>query len=193
MKRAIFLDRDGVINKDRGYTFKIFDYELLPGVKQGLQKLQKAGFGLYVLTNQSGIGRGFYTENDYYKFTNYLLSDLNSAGIKIAGCYFCPHHPTNGQGEYKKDCHCRKPKSGLLLQAEKKDGPFDYRKSWVIGDSIRDIETVKNIHPEARGILLPKNYDTNDELSIEAKEKNNKSVNYFVENFLQAVDFILSE
>jgi len=191
MKKAIFLDRDGTLNRDEGYTYKIQDYELLPRVKDGLKKLQEAGYSLYILTSQSGIGRSMYDEPDYNKFMNHLLEDLRSESIEIAATYFCPHHPEKAKGDYKIDCECRKPKSGLLKNCEEDHGPFDYRQSWAIGDGLRDIEMAKNIDSAIRGILLPKNFETKSEKAI--KDEDRKKVDFVASNFFEAVEIILGQ
>ena len=187
MKKIVFLDRDGTINRDKGYTYKIEEYELLPGVKKGLENLIDKKFHIVILTSQSGIGRGMYSEEDYKKFAEHLIADLKNSGIKILGMYYCPHHPEEGIGEYKKDCHCRKPKPGLILEAEKDQGPFDYSNSWAIGDTVRDLEMAKNTHSDIKTILLPKNYGTTDNKPIEKSD----FPDFKAENFEKAVKVIL--
>lgn len=185
-KKVIFLDRDGTLNLDKGYTYKVEDYLLLDGVKAGLKRLVDAGFGLIILTSQSGIGRGMYTESQYREFMEHLQADLASAGVTVLGAFHCSHHAEHGQGEYKIDCDCRKPKPGLMRQAEKVLGPFDYEQSWAIGDSVRDLEMAKNAHPKIKTILLPKNFATEHKKPLEESDYPDYSVN----NFLEAVAII---
>lgn len=189
MKKVIFLDRDGTLNHDRGYTHKVEDYKLLEGVKEGLKRLADAGFSFVILTSQSGIGRGMYDESAYKKYVDHLLDDLKASNVHVAGVYHCPHHAEQGIGGYKVDCDCRKPKPGLLNKAEEELGPFDYKNSWSIGDAVRDLEASKAKHAGIRTILLPKNFGTEDEKKIEESD----FPDYKAKNFLEAVDIILSK
>src|SRR3989338_7826768 len=100
MNKAVILDRDGVLNKDPGYVHKIEDFGLYPDVMAALKLLK--GFNLFIITNQSGIGRGFYTEEDFHKFNDHLISKLTKEGIEIKETFYCPHHPD-------EECSCRKP------------------------------------------------------------------------------------
>ena len=109
--RAVFLDRDGTINEDRHYLYKIEDFAFLPGVVEALRLLQEAGFLLIVVTNQSGIGRGYYTEADFQKLNTWMLSELKHQGITVAATYYCPHLPDAKIPQYRKDCDCRKPRT----------------------------------------------------------------------------------
>lgn len=187
MKKIVFLDRDGTLNLDKGYTYKLKDYKLLEGVKKGLKKLVENGFDLIVLTSQSGIGRGMYNEEDYKKFTDHFVNDLKSDGVEVLGIYHCPHHSEYGRGKYKIDCDCRKPKPGLMCCAAGVNGPFDYENSWAVGDSVRDLEMAKNFHIQIKTILIPKNYGTK---FVEPVEQSNFS-DYQVDNFQEAVNIIL--
>lgn len=135
MDKAILLDRDGTLNNDGGYVHKIEDFELLPGVIEGLKLLSK-DFIFVVVTNQSGIGRGVYTEEDMNKFNEKLVNELKKEGIEIKKIYFCPHTPED-------NCDCRKPSTKYIKQAEKEFN-IDIKKSWFIGDHSWDIETGKN-------------------------------------------------
>lgn len=131
--KAVFLDRDGTINKDKGYVFRIEDMEILPGVINGLKKLQKLGYKLIVITGQSGIARGFYTLQDAEKFDLELARRLKESGIVIEKFYRCPHHP-----DITGDCDCRKPKTGLVLEAAR-EFDIDLAESFFVGDKDSDI------------------------------------------------------
>ena len=139
MNKAIFLDRDGTINVDKDYVYKVVDFEFEKGAVKGLKILQTLGYQLIIVTGQSGIGRGYYSEEDYHKFMDNLHLQLARHNIIIDGEYFCPHHPEKGIGKYKFDCKCRKPKTGMLEQAVK-DFDIKLSLSWVIGDKTDDIE-----------------------------------------------------
>jgi len=136
--KAIFLDRDGTINVDHDYVYKTDKYELIPNAIKGLKKFQKNGFKLIIITSQSGIGRGYYSENDMEKFNDHLLEDLKKNGIKIEEIYYCPHHPESKIEKYKKHCDCRKP-GPVLFEKAKKEHNIDMENSYVIGDKTSDI------------------------------------------------------
>lgn len=136
--RAAFIDRDGVINAERGYVYRIEDFELLPGAASGLRRLQQAGYAIVVVTNQAGIARGLYTVLQYETLTSHMVDLLAADGIAIAGVYFCPHHPTEGVGEFRATCNCRKPAPGMLLRAQRELG-LDLSRSVIIGDKQSDI------------------------------------------------------
>jgi D,D-heptose 1,7-bisphosphate phosphatase len=133
--KAAFLDRDGTINVDNGYTYKIEDLEFLPGAVEGLKELQKKGYLLIIITNQSGIGRGYYTEKDYKNFMKEFYKRLEEKGVKITADYYCPHRPED-------KCRCRKPMTELVEKAIK-DYDIDSSKSIFIGDKKIDMETGK--------------------------------------------------
>ena len=139
MNMAIFLDRDGTINVDTGYVYKVEDLKFEDNALKGLKLLQIPEYLLIIVTSQSGIGRGMYTEQDYHKFMKAMYERFRTEGISIDGEYFCPHHPKEGIGRYKVDCECRKPNTGMLEQAAK-DFDIDLSKSFVIGDKTEDIE-----------------------------------------------------
>lgn len=132
MTKAIFLDRDGVINVDKAYVSKIEDFEFCEGVFEALIHFQTLGYLLIIVTNQSGIGRGYYSEEDFQKLTAWMQKELLHVKIKIDAIYHCPHAPI-------LNCSCRKPKSGMLLQAIE-DFNIDVKSSWMIGDKQTDIE-----------------------------------------------------
>jgi D,D-heptose 1,7-bisphosphate phosphatase len=131
MNRAVFLDRDGTINMDRGYVHRREDFILLPGAVEGLRLLQAAGFLLIIVTNQSGIGRGMFTEEEYLEFQKWVSDTLAREGVKITAQYYCPHSPEDG-------CICRKPATGLFAQAAR-DWELDPDASIAIGDRMRDL------------------------------------------------------
>ena len=137
-RAAVFLDRDGVINEERGHVHRPQDFVLLPGVLAGLQELRHAGLPLVVVTNQAGIARGLYGVDDYLALTEHMRLQLRAAGITLAGVYCCPHHPTEGIGRWKCDCACRKPQPGLL-QAAAVDLGLDLAASFLVGDKASDI------------------------------------------------------
>lgn len=137
MNKAIFLDRDGTINVEKNYLHRIEDFEFLPGVVDALKQLQQAGYMLIIVTNQSGIARGYYTEDDFQKLNDWMVTQLKMQGVIISHVYFCPHLPDAEIMEYRKECNCRKPKLGMYQQAIA-DYDIQLIKSYAIGDKIRD-------------------------------------------------------
>ena len=133
MNKAVFLDRDGTINEDFNYAYKIEDMKLIPGVIEGIKMLE--GFKFFIVTNQSGIGRGYFSLEDFHKFNDFLVEELEKNGIKIEKTYFCPHGPNEG-------CDCRKPSTKYILEAAK-EFDIDVSKSFVIGDHPHDVEMGK--------------------------------------------------
>jgi D-glycero-D-manno-heptose 1,7-bisphosphate phosphatase len=139
LRRAAFLDRDGVINIDHGYVFRRDDFEFVPGTLAACAQLHRQGLALVVVTNQSGIGRGLYSEDDYRRLTEWMTTAFAAAGAPLAGVYYCPHHPQALLPEYRRACACRKPAPGLLLAAAR-ELSLDLRRSVLFGDKASDIE-----------------------------------------------------
>lgn len=135
-KRAVFLDRDGVINIDHGYVCDPERLELLPGIREGLSRLKRAGYLLIVVTNQSGIARGFFDEQRFWCFMD-AVQDALGPSAALDAIFFCPHHPEAGSAEYGMRCDCRKPEPGMLISAIAKFG-IDPLASVMIGDKPSD-------------------------------------------------------
>lgn len=134
-RKAIFLDRDGVINLDHGYVSRIEDIEFLNGIFPVLRTLAEKGYALIVVTNQSGIGRGYYTEEDFERVMEWILKQFDAESIPIAGVYRCPHTP-------ESNCDCRKPAPGMFLQAIREHS-IDPAASWMVGDNESDMLAAK--------------------------------------------------
>ncbi len=134
--RVIFLDRDGVINEDFGYVGSVKDFKFIDGVFEALREFLDMGYKLVVVTNQSGIGRGYYTLEDFNEVTEHMKSELEKRGIELLEVFYCPHHPDRG-------CGCRKPEPGMIEEAVKRYG-IDTKNSWMIGDKPSDIEAAKS-------------------------------------------------
>lgn len=143
MERIVFLDRDGTINEEVHYLYRPEDLHILPGVPQALAILKEAGFRLVVVTNQAGVARGYYTEEDVKRLHTYMNGILRESGADIDRFYYCPHHPSHGIGVYKKSCSCRKPATGMFELAERELG-VDKAHSFMIGDKLLDIRAGKN-------------------------------------------------
>ena len=131
MERAVFLDRDGTIDRDLGYVSRPEDLEILPGVPQAIAMLNQKGFKVVVITNQSGLARGYFTEQTLAEMHEKMKKELAQEGAGIDAIYYCPHHPDEG-------CECRKPKPALILRAAEELG-IDCRLSYMIGDAEKDL------------------------------------------------------
>lgn len=135
MQKVVFIDRDGVINDDTGhyYIYKVDDFKINDGVVEGLKLLVNSGYQLVLVTNQAGIAKQLYSHRDVKKVHAYLKKELKKNGIELLDIFYCPHHDSISS------CNCRKPKPGMIIEAFEKCN-IDRRKSYLIGDSVRDIE-----------------------------------------------------
>ncbi|OGJ13333.1 hypothetical protein A3K82_00340 [Candidatus Pacearchaeota archaeon RBG_19FT_COMBO_34_9] len=179
MDKIIFLDRDGTINEDSGHVYRLRELKFIPNMAEGLKKLQNAGYKFIILTNQAGIAKGLYHEQDYFLFREEMHRGLKEQGIIITAEYFCPHH-RDGIGKYRIDCNCRKPKTGLLEQAAK-DFNLNLNDCWMIGDKNSDILAGKNagcktIHVLTGECKTPINY-----------------ADFIAKDLVEAADYILSQ
>jgi D-glycero-D-manno-heptose 1,7-bisphosphate phosphatase len=138
MTKVIFLDRDGTINVDYAFVSEIKNWEFIEKAPAALKMLQEAGYSLTIITSQSGIAYGLYTESDMNTLHEYMKEQLKQHGVTIAAIAFCPHR------REQNDCECRKPKIGMAKQIEQKIGAIDYANSWTIGDKVADIGFGKN-------------------------------------------------
>lgn len=139
MNRALFLDRDGVINVDHGYVYRPQDFEFMPGIFDLCQLARHAGLRLVVATNQAGIGRGYYSEADFQALTAWMREQFRGQGVELDAVYHCPYHPTAGVGEYRRESFDRKPHPGMLLRARDELG-LDLAHSAFIGDKPSDMQ-----------------------------------------------------
>lgn len=132
--KALFLDRDGVVNVEKNYLHKIEDFELMDGIVEVCRAYQEQGYLIIIVTNQSGISRGYYTEDDFVRLSEWMVGHFHELGITITHIYHCPHHESiDGL------CECRKPEPGMFIQAQK-EYDLDMSSSVMIGDNERDIE-----------------------------------------------------
>ena len=152
LRRAAFLDRDGVINIDRGYVVRPEEFEFVDGVFEGASTLQRLGFALVIVSNQSGIGRGLYSEADLDVLNRWMLRQFEQRSIRIEGLFHCPHHPTEAIGRYRRDCDCRKPAPGMLLQAARELN-LDLQRSALFGDRASDLQAAANAGVPLRYLL----------------------------------------
>ncbi|MGL4861400.1 MAG: D-glycero-beta-D-manno-heptose 1,7-bisphosphate 7-phosphatase [Enterobacteriaceae bacterium] len=138
-KPAIFLDRDGTLNIDYGYVHDIDHFHFIEGAIEACKKLKQMGFALILITNQAGIARGKFSEEQFLQLTEWMDWSLSDRGVDLDGIYYCPHHPDHGNALYRKACDCRKPEPGMLLAA-KKDLNIDMMSSWMVGDKLEDLQ-----------------------------------------------------
>ncbi len=162
--KAIFLDRDGTINIDKDYLYRIQDFKFIPKAPEAMKLLQDAGYKLFIITNQSGIARGYYTEDDYKVLNDWIIKTLaEDYSVHISASYYCPHLPTSYTGsiveKYRIDCNCRKPKLGLFVEAIT-EHIIDLSRSYAIGDKLRDLaicerhENFSDIRSGCKGFLV---------------------------------------
>ncbi len=177
MNKAIFMDRDGVINKDYGYVSKIESFEFLIGTIDALKKLNKE-YLLFIITNQSGIARGFYTEEDFQKLNNYMLNELKKENITIERVKYCPHHEKGIIKKYAIICKCRKPEAKMILDLIE-EYKIDVNNSYIIGDKESDIKAGDKTN--LKTVLIGNKYKQ----KIEA--------NYNFDNLLEFATWLLSD
>lgn len=137
-RRALFLDRDGVINVDHQYVHTREETEWLPGIFDLCNAGRAEGFLLIVITNQAGIARGLYTEDEFITYTRWVHEEFSKRGVSLLATYYCPHHPESGLGSYLLRCGCRKPAPGMILDAAERYGII-LSDSWLIGNRESDI------------------------------------------------------
>ena len=137
--RALFLDRDGVVNVDSHYVHRPEDFEFMDGIFELCRIGQEQGYTPVIITNQAGIGRGYYSEVDFHALTTWMLARFSEEDVQIGGVYYCPFHPEHGLGQYRRESDCRKPNPGMILQAQQELG-MDLASSILVGDKESDIE-----------------------------------------------------
>ena len=149
--KAVFLDRDGTINVDYHFVHRVEDFEYVPGALEGLRFLQNLGYVPVIVTNQSGIARGFFREKDFEELTKWMVQDLKKQGIAISGVYYCPHLPEGKVKKYRKSCDCRKPRTALFWKAAS-ELKIDMDHSIAVGDTLRDLSICQECG--VKGFLL---------------------------------------
>jgi D-glycero-D-manno-heptose 1,7-bisphosphate phosphatase len=153
--RAIFIDRDGTLNEDIGYVSSPDRLVLFPWAAEAVRLINESGAKALIITNQSGIARGMYTEDDLDKIHSRMIELLARDGARIDAVYFCPHHPEVGDARYRVICDCRKPRPGMV-NAASREHSIDLSRSFIIGDKASDIELAVN--SGARGVLVMTGY-----------------------------------
>lgn len=153
--RAVFLDRDGTINEEVGYLSRLEDLKIYENAAEAIRLIKENGFLAVVVTNQSGVARGFFSEDFIITVHNKMNEYLKERGASLDALYYCPHHPRFGNEIYRRECSCRKPQPGLLLRAAEDFG-IDLERSYVIGDMPRDMDTALNVG--AKGVMVRTGY-----------------------------------
>ncbi len=185
MNKAVFLDRDGTINEEMGYINHISRFRLFDFVPRAIKILNEAGFIVIVVTNQSGVARGYFDEQLVREIHERLVEDLKIKSARIDGIYYCPHHPQEGRGEYKKDCPCRKPKTGMIDLAVK-DHNIDVSHSFMVGDRYKDIVFAKKAG--LKPVFVKTGYGVG-EYTYQRNEWKEEPL-FVAENLLEAAQFI---
>jgi len=173
-RRAVFVDRDGTLIKEKDHLTSKEQVEMLPGVSDAIRQLNQSGFLVLMITNQSVVGRGMITETELIQIHKYLLGLLDKENARLDGIYYCPHHPDD-------HCHCRKPETGLIEQALC-DFKIDLRSSFIIGDHIKDIQVSRKIG--CHGILVCSGHGRMFKDEIHGDDE------YVFDNLMDAVQFI---
>ncbi|MBW5407869.1 D-glycero-beta-D-manno-heptose 1,7-bisphosphate 7-phosphatase [Morganella morganii] len=135
---AVFLDRDGTINVDTGYVHEVDDFQFIENAIEAMQTIKQMGYALIIVTNQAGIARGMYTEDQFMHLTEWMDWSLADRGVDLDGIYYCPHHPEGTVEEFRQVCNCRKPAPGMLLDAQKYL-KIDMSNSYMVGDKLDDM------------------------------------------------------
>jgi D-glycero-D-manno-heptose 1,7-bisphosphate phosphatase len=157
--KAVFLDRDGTINVEKGYLHRIEDFDFIPGAPQAIKLLKDAGFLVIVVTNQSGIARGYYSVRSVSLLHRHMDVELARSGVSVDAYYVCPHHPHGTIEKYAKACKCRKPLPGMLLNAAEKFS-IDMERSYMIGDKAADVEA--GLRAGCRSLLVRTGYGSEE-------------------------------
>lgn len=186
--RAVFLDRDGTINEEMGYLDSLEKLKLLAPSFAAIRRINESGMKAVVITNQSGVAKGYFGENLVRQVHDAIQEMLHEKGARVDRFYYCPHHPTDGKGDYVKSCECRKPEAGMLIRASR-EMDIDLSRSYLVGDTAKDIETAKKVG--AKGILVKTGYGQQSIAS--GLETAGVTPDYIAEDILDAVTWIMKD
>ena len=151
-RRAVFIDRDGTLSEEVGYINHPSRFRLFPYSADAIRHLNENGWLAVVTTNQAGVARGYFSEEMIANVHEGMIKDLESAGARLDGIYYCAHHPSVGEPPYRFDCDCRKPKPGLISRAAQDFG-IDLKQSWMVGDRYSDVEVARNAGVKSAFVL----------------------------------------
>jgi D-glycero-D-manno-heptose 1,7-bisphosphate phosphatase len=185
---AVFLDRDGTLNEEVGYINHIERLRLYPWAAEAVRKLNRAGLPVIVTTNQSGVGRGYFSEELVHRVHQKIALELAASEARLDAFYYCPHHPESAQETYRKKCQCRKPQAGMLEEAARRFN-VDLKSSYVVGDSTRDMEM--GFNAGSRTVLVMTGYGRGNYENLLGRWR--RKPDLIAENLLEAVEKILGE
>lgn len=188
---AVFLDRDGTINEEVGYLDCLDKLKIIPAAYEAIKLINESGMKAVAISNQSGVARGFFTEEFVIALNKTIQLALNERSAHIDGFYYCPHHPTDGNGIYRQKCNCRKPAPGMLMQAAE-ELDIDLAHSYFVGDRFIDMETAKKVG--AKGVLVMTGYgeDLLQNGGPDRATPENKP-DFIAADILEAVQWILQD
>ena len=186
--KAVFFDRDGTINEEMGYINHPSRFKIFPFVGKALGMLKNKGYKLVLVTNQAGVARGYFSEDLVTELHIQLQRHLSESNVQFDKIYYCPHHPIEGKGKYKKDCECRKPKTGMITRAQKELG-IDLSRSYMIGDRYKDMLFARKIG--LKGIMVLTGYG-NGEYTYQSKNWE-KEPDYICRDLLAAAHYIIEQ
>jgi D-glycero-D-manno-heptose 1,7-bisphosphate phosphatase len=186
MRRGVFLDRDGTLSEEVGYLDHVDRFRLYPWVGVSIRRLNDADLPVVLITNQSGVARGYFPESLIAQVHEQMQCELASAGARIDAFYYCPHHPDEGNAPYRQKCACRKPEIGMLRQASQDLG-IDLTSSYVVGDKYLDVETA--FRARAHGILVLSGYGKEE--YDRDKHQWPRPPDFIAADLAAAVDYIL--
>ena len=188
---AVFLDRDGTINEEVGYLDSIGKLKLFANTAEAIKMINESGMKAVVITNQSGIARGYFSEEFVETVHARIQKILKAKGAFIDAFYYCPHHPTEGSGIYQQSCACRKPEAGLLIAAAQ-NMDIDLTRSYVVGDMVKDIQVASKVG--AKGLLVKTGYGENTiRKDFAAGSAETCRPCYIAEDILDAVKWIMND
>lgn len=188
MNRAVFLDRDGTINEEVGYLKSLDMLKVIPGAGAAIRRLNGAGFKVVIITNQSGVARGYFPESLVHEAHDLLTATLRKDGASIDGIYYCPHHPTAGNSKHTVQCDCRKPATGLIDRAAR-DMDIDLKRSFMVGDKWSDVEL--GHRAGARSILVRTGFAPDD--SGNKRPPNVEDPDFTAHDLAEAADWIIEQ
>jgi len=188
LQRAVFLDRDGTLIKERDFISSTRQVKFIKGITTPLKQLRQAGYKLVIITNQSGVARGIFSETTLRRINQYIRDKLRKDGIIISRIYYCPHHPDGIIAKYRRKCDCRKPAPGMLHRARRELG-VNLKKSWVIGDDRRDIICGKKVGAKTILVLTGKGRKTRRTL----KPDEHRMIDFIAPDINAASEWILTK
>jgi D-glycero-D-manno-heptose 1,7-bisphosphate phosphatase len=188
MNRAVFLDRDGTVNEEVGYLRDLAALKLIPGAAEAIRRLNASGCKVVLVTNQSGVARGYFPESLVHQAHDLLVAMLGKEGARLDGIYYCPHHPRAGNSHYTRECDCRKPATGLLDRAAT-DLNIDLGRSFMIGDKWSDVELGQRAG--CRTILVRTGFAHDDPGNV--RPEGIRDPDFTARDLADAVDWVLRQ